>query len=210
MARLDDNGIDLVAQLQGLGLLDRFEDFVEPTQSALKVNDLARPKAGHLLDSERTEYASLVLPSLFTAWGGTDGQLHRPYSADIVLTQLGLIAQDHQVLEACAENAVAGLQESFAYQEAADLGQKVIVALEQAGQSLPANLFRFTGESCVTIGAVDVAEQLYEKGLSAIGQAQQQGRAVNALDRVSRRTEGQKTSAFQSHWGCKALGFSLT
>jgi hypothetical protein len=33
---------------------------------------------------------------------------------------------------------------------------------------------------------------------------------LGLLCRVSRRTEGQKTSAFQSHWGCKALGFSLT
>ena len=135
MAELGEAGAEPVVELQGLGLLDRFEDLVEPRQAATQVNDLARPKAGTLMDSDQVEYATRVLPTLFAAWGGAEGQ--RPDAADYELTRLGLLANNPDVLEACGWYVVYGLSEAFAYREAAALGQAVIEALEAAGRGPP-------------------------------------------------------------------------
>jgi hypothetical protein len=184
MAALRENGADHVARLQGLGLLDRFEDLVEPNRAAALINDLVRPRAGTLLDSERADLAKGIVPALFAAWGGAQGRERRPYPRDLELTRLGLIAENTEVLEACASDAIAGLEQALAYREAATLGQAVIAVLDQAGGHPPLHLLRRTGEDCLMTGEAEVAGKLYERGIREMETAQTQGRLMDERDRA--------------------------
>ena len=160
-----------ISELQSLGLLDQFEDLVNPTQAAFKLNELVQAKAGQLRNSEKAALAKGVLTQLFGIWGGAAGQ-DRPAAANLQLTQLGLLAQDTAVLQTCAAAALAGLQAREAYRQAAALGRQVIETLDQAGQQPPAQLLRFTGECCITIGEVAQAADYYARGLQALDQIQ--------------------------------------
>ncbi|MCP5093720.1 MAG: CHAT domain-containing protein, partial [Gammaproteobacteria bacterium] len=137
-----------VTELQGLGLFDQFEDLVNPTQAAIKINELAQASAGELRNSEKAALAKRVLARLFEAWGGVEDQ-DRPSAADQQLTQLGLLVNDIEVLQTCAAHAIAGLQERDAYGVAAQLGRQAIAVLDRAGHQPPAQLLRRTGENCV-------------------------------------------------------------
>jgi tetratricopeptide (TPR) repeat protein len=182
LAHLGDRSLADVLQLQALGLLDRFEDPIDPHRPAAGVNALVRPKAGKLLSGERAEHAARVLPALFQAWGGAARRYQRPHIADLKLTRLGLLADNPEVLEACAAHAVRGLQSSFAYRQAAALGQQVIEVMDRAGRPPPLELLRLTGEICLTVGEVETTEVLYGRGIQAIEAAKAAGKAVDPLE----------------------------
>lgn len=94
-----------IQRLRALGLVDRFADLVTPTQAAVAVNALVKPRAGELTTAEQQELTRQSLDTLFACWGGAEGT--RPFSADIELTRLALLSPHAPVLAACAADAVA-------------------------------------------------------------------------------------------------------
>ncbi|MCP4658690.1 MAG: hypothetical protein GY856_25040, partial [bacterium] len=127
------------------------------------VNALVRHRAGELGDDERPKLAGLVVGPLFKAWGGDRGRQGRSYAADHELARLALLAVDLKVLAATAADAVAGLENRFAYREAASLGQAAVSELTQGGREAPLGLLRQAGEVCVRTGDVRAARGFYAR-----------------------------------------------
>jgi hypothetical protein len=118
-AALADGGDADVSRLMGLGLLDRFEDLVDPKRTAVLINALVRPKAGSLRESEVKDLAARVLDRLFATWGGTD-RTRRPLPANAELTRLALKCHHAEVLAVCAADALTWLDQQFAFKQVAD------------------------------------------------------------------------------------------
>jgi hypothetical protein len=75
-----------VVRLRDLGLLDVFEDLVDPPAPALAVNGLARARLKPLSDASKAKPAELVARPLFVAWGSDErnwgGERNRPPAAE--------------------------------------------------------------------------------------------------------------------------------
>jgi hypothetical protein len=99
--------------LRALGLVDVLADMMDYRQPAFAVNALAAGRLEPLTDSERDKLASTVTHDLFLAWGGT-GADKRPSLCDLQLTQLGLLAEDVEVVESCATAAVIAQRQGSA------------------------------------------------------------------------------------------------
>ena len=133
-----------VPPLLALGLVDRFEDLVTPSQPAVALNALVKPRVGHLTASERTDLTRRVLDTLFACWGGAEGD--RPATASCELTRLALRIQHAPVLTACAAAALDALDQQFAYRQAAAWAQQIVTLLDTAAVEVPFGLLRRAGE----------------------------------------------------------------
>jgi len=178
---LTENGATDVERLLGLGLCDRFEDLVEPTCVAVAVNDLVRPKAGRLRDSEAKSLVRNILDKLFTAWGGTEGN-RRPYQADAELTRLGLLVDHVGVIEATAANALTWLDRQHEYRQAAAWAQQAMALLDQVGIEPAINLLRRAGEACIPVGEVEAARRFYSRALEQVDVASSMGNHIDAFE----------------------------
>lgn len=122
-----------------LGLWEPYEDLVDRDEPAFSLNSLVRSQAGTLTQEESAGFAQLIIHDLFTLWGETEGQ-NRPYSADLELTRLALLAKNMTVLAATAQDALQGLKEKFQYRKAAALAVEAVTALDNAGVEAPPGL----------------------------------------------------------------------
>jgi len=170
LAELSEQGPDVVERLLGLGLLDRFEDLVDPAAPALAVNALVAPRVGEVEEGEEKALTARILEPLYAAWGGDDGK-KRPYPADLELCRLALLTSHLPVIKACAPPSIDFLDRQFAYRQAAELGLRAVAACDAGGGPPPVGLLRRTGEACVTVGEVKWARELFGRGLSAIENA---------------------------------------
>jgi tetratricopeptide (TPR) repeat protein len=163
-----------------LGLVDRFEDLVTPSQPAVAINALVKSKAGHLMETERQEHTGRVLDTLLTLWGGADGQ--RPGSANIELTRLALLSASAPVLAACAADALSALDQQFAYQQAATWAQQTIAVLDAAGVESPFGLLRRAGEACLRVGDVEHIRTFYQRALEQVATRQAHGETIDLFE----------------------------
>ncbi len=144
------------------------------------MNDLVRPRQPALEAHEREALAGLMVERLLELWGGRN-RSRRPYPCDIELTALGLTAGNATVVEACATDAVAGLDGQFQYRLAADLGGQAIGLLEAQGAAIPLDLLRRTGEACVRVGEVDRARAFYRSGLEQLEALRAGGEKIDPM-----------------------------
>lgn len=83
----------------------------------------------------------------------------RPATADLMLTRLGLLAEDPAVVAACAATAVSVLAQDSA-ESAAALGHAAIGLLDREAVATPLALLLGAAEAAVTTGQGDAADQL--------------------------------------------------
>ncbi|WP_074769913.1 CHAT domain-containing protein [Magnetospirillum fulvum] len=157
------------ARLRDLGLLDRFEDLVDPQVPALAANRLVADRLTPPSAAEQAGLAKLVVEDLFAAWGGADGRLSRPYAVNIELTRLGLLAEDGAVVDACVLNAVWGLKSSEP-RAAGELGDAAIVLLEREGRTVPFRLLAWTAAALQTSGNGAAAAEVLARGGSRLAE----------------------------------------
>src|SRR5262249_47673914 len=105
-AKLEEHQGGSLEHLRDLGLVDVSPDMVDPRMTALSVNALAAGRLEPLSDSERTTLAAAIARDLFIAWGGTKEKSERPVICDLQLTKLGLMAEDVDIVPACALTSV--------------------------------------------------------------------------------------------------------
>jgi tetratricopeptide (TPR) repeat protein len=170
-----------VARLRDLGLLDVFEDLVDPSVQALAVNGLALSRLEPLGEDERETIATLVAPALYAAWGGDEGTDWRPLVADWELTRLGMLAKEGAVVAVCAANAVRALEGGPA-KDAAAVGQDAITLLDRLGLDAPWRLLSRTAGSLATSGEGELADSLLERGVDAMEAKRAAGEEVNPLE----------------------------
>lgn len=143
----------------------------------MAVNALAGAGPAELSPSEAAAVAELALPVLFAAWGGADGSRRRPPSADLLLTRLGLSAQDPTVVAACADSAVVVLAAGPAGTAAA-LGQAAVALLERCDIAVPLRLLLRTAEATVTAGQGEAADAVLERAAESTDDATAPGEAA--------------------------------
>jgi tetratricopeptide (TPR) repeat protein len=151
-------------KLRELGLFDPYRDLVDREVTALAINGLVAGRLTALSDAERSGFAPISLVALFEAWGGADGGARRPYAADIELTRLGLLAQNAEVVDCCAADAVRGLERYGHPTEAADVGQAAIAAIAAGGREPTLTLLARTAAALGTIGEGAAASEVLSKG----------------------------------------------
>ena len=88
----------------------------------------------------------------------------------------------------CAGDALAWLDERFAYRQAADWGRRAVEVLQAGGRAPPLGLLRRTGEACVRIGEVAAARGLYAQALEQIEKNAVAGGSVDALEHAALAT----------------------
>src|SRR5215471_18060498 len=166
--------------LRDLGLVDVFEDMVDPRQPALAVNALAAGRLEPLMDGERSKLAPGVAHELFAAWGGLEGTDNRPSACDLQLTQLGLMAEDGEVVAACATGAVMAMRQGPAA-AAATFGRAVIGLLDGQHRVVPWRLLSETAGAASASGEGAVADGLLERGIAALEEQRRSGGTVDPV-----------------------------
>jgi CHAT domain-containing protein/tetratricopeptide (TPR) repeat protein len=164
--------------LRDLGLVDVLTDMVDRRQPALAVNALAAGRLAPLNDSERDRLARAVTHDLFGAWGGMAGRDKRPSHCDLQLTQLGLLAEDGEVVEGCATDAVIALRRGPAAAAAA-LGLAAIGLLDDQHRMPPWRLLSETAAAAATVGNGAAADALLERGVAALEEQRRSGASVD-------------------------------
>jgi hypothetical protein len=164
--------------LRDLGLVDALQDMVDRRQPAFSVNALAAGRLDPLDDGERVTVAGAVAHDLFVAWGGTEGRDKRPSDCDLQLTQLGLMAEDGEIVESCAADAVRALQQGLS-DAAAALGQAAIALLDARHLPAPWRLLSETAGAAATGGDGATADALLERGVAALEEQRRSGAEVD-------------------------------
>ncbi len=164
--------------LRDLGLVDVFADIVNHRQVALAVNALAAGRLEPLTDSERDKLASAVAHDLFVAWGGAEDNDERPSACDLQLTQLGLMAEDGEVVEACATRAVIALRQGLA-EAAAAFGRTAVGLLDAQHRVAPWRPLSETAGAAATSGDGVTADALLERGVAALEEQRRSGATVD-------------------------------
>jgi tetratricopeptide (TPR) repeat protein len=172
-----------VRHLRDLGLLDVFADRVDHRQPALAVNALAAGRLEPLHDGERSVVAHAVAHDLFIAWGGVGEIETRPSVCDLQLAQLGLMAEDDEIVSACAAFAVAVLNQGPAA-VAATFGQAAIRLLDTKQVTVPWRLLGETAEASATSGDGATADALLVRGVAALEQQRKLGASVDPVAAV--------------------------
>ena len=168
-------------RLLAMGLWEEFPDPSDDSRKAVAINPLVRLKVGKLSEEEQKLTAAKLLPDLFRLWGGDDTN-KRPYSADIQLTLLALLAEDTRVLSACAAYAVNGLEKQFNYRAGAALGKAAIEALELKDVAPPIWLLLYTSDLCERLGEMKDAKKYIAQ---AAGLHQEAGSTASDFDQGS-------------------------
>jgi tetratricopeptide (TPR) repeat protein len=168
-----------LARLGDLGLVDRHEDVVDPHVPAVAANSLAAARVAPLDDDERKTVARQVTQDLFTAWGGAAAETDWPPMCDLQLVQLGLLAEDAEIVAACAGATVQALTGGPA-EAAASLGQAAIALLDAQQRAVPWRLLRATAQAAATGGDGPAADRLIARGVSALAQQRAAGAPVDA------------------------------
>lgn len=194
LARLGDPSRPLA-----LGLLDGYEDIVDPAKPAAALNDLARPHLPPLSDAEADAVAREVCEPLFTAWGGVDAT--RPAALDVELSQLATRASFASVALATASRAVEWMWWRNDFSAARRLGEQTLALLRQESVEPPGRLLLRLGESLDTLGEPVAAQQLLEQAYEAFTWESNERSAAVSLGSIARliARKGQIDEALSLH-----------
>jgi tetratricopeptide (TPR) repeat protein len=172
-------GVSL-AHLRDLGLLDVFPDLVDPRRTALAVNALVAGRLEPLTRSEQDKLARAATRDLFVAWGGAEAEAKRPSPCDLVLTRLGLIAEDGEIVGVCATGAMLVLRQGRAAVAAA-FGRAAIDLLDRQVRPVPWRLLSETASMLSTSGDGATADTLLERGVGALEEQRRAGVVVDPV-----------------------------
>src|SRR5215831_12163451 len=170
----------LLPHMRDLGVVDVFTDMMDHRQPGFSVNALAAGRLAVLTASERGKLAHAVAHELFVAWGGATGGAERPSACDLQLTRLGLMAEDGEVVEACATAAVMAMRQGPA-SAAATFGRAVIGLLDGQHRVVPWRLLSETAGAASASGEGAVADGLLERGIAALEEQRRSGGTVDPL-----------------------------
>src|SRR5215831_11468000 len=170
----------LLPHMRDLGVVDVFTDMMDHRQPGFSVNALAAGRLAVLTASERGKLAHAVAHELFVAWGGATGGAKRPSACDLQLTRLGLMAEDGEVVEACATAAVMAMRQGPA-SAAATFGRAVIGLLDGQHRVVPWRLLSETAGAASASGEGAVADGLLERGIAALEEQRRSGGTVDPL-----------------------------
>jgi tetratricopeptide (TPR) repeat protein/CHAT domain-containing protein len=168
----------LLAHMRDVGVVDTFTDMVDHRRAAFAVNALAAGRLEPLTDSERDMVADAVTHELFDAWGGAKGSGQRPSVCDLQLARLGLLAEDGEVVAACAIRAVLAMRGGPAAAGLA-LGREAIELLDQQQRVVPWRLLSETARAASTSGDGGTADTLLERGVAALEEQRRSGTTVD-------------------------------
>lgn len=168
-----------LARLRDLGLVDRHEDVVDPHVPAVAANSLAAARVAPLDDDEQKTVARQVTQDLFIAWGGAAAETDWPPMCDLQLVRLGLLAEDAEIVAACAAVTVQALTGGSA-EAAANLGQAAIELLDAQQRTVPWRLLRATAQAAATRGDGPTADLLIARGVGVLAQQRAAGTPVDA------------------------------
>jgi tetratricopeptide (TPR) repeat protein len=171
-----------VVPLEALGLLERFEDLVDPAEPAHAVNALAAGRLAPLDEAERATRARIALPALVAAWGGIDAEPGWPPAADLQAARLALAigtadAPAGDVLAACAVHALTALRQAT-FAERAAFGRACLDRLEADGRRPPWRLFARTAEATAEAGDGAAADALHARAAATVDAARAAGETI--------------------------------
>ena len=169
MRKLGTTGVEGdIARLLALGLWEIYEDLHDAPTPALALNELVRPLAGVLNDSEQSKMSCEVVGTLFERWGGETGGKERGSLQNHQLTRLGLLARDARLLASTGADALRFLDKQFEYQRAAVWAKAVLAIVDAAGVSASVDLLRTAAERCQQVGDVADASSFRERAMKLI------------------------------------------
>ena len=160
--------------LRGLGLLEPYEDVVDPHTVALALNTLVRKCLEPLPEAQTRAALGSTLPLLFEAWGGND-RGSAPTHTDIELTRLALITQNAAIAAICGQYGVRGLSSIVGNPIAASLGIEVVGLCRSQQVVPPIMLLVNTANAANTSGEVSVAEDLLQEAKALLETAKSTG-----------------------------------
>ncbi|MCL6588903.1 MAG: CHAT domain-containing protein [Firmicutes bacterium] len=159
-------GIDYEKRLLGFGVMEQYEDLVDPGRKSWMLNKIVRPRVQDLPGEVAAELAGIISDSLFAIWG-KDQDSSRPWICDREMVRFALQAGHWQAVAHCAENCLRGMDASFLIKEAAAMAVDCLALLEEKGQNVPAGLYKIASDVCHVAGKVDLALGYVKKILSA-------------------------------------------
>lgn len=168
-------------RLVDLGLLDRFEDLVDPRTPAFAVTSLLGRRLGPLSEAEACTLGAIALPGLFRVWGGADKR-PRPVVTNHELARLGLLAGSVEVVTACAGDTVRGLFESHDYREAAALGGAALALLDAESQPPPLNLLLPLVDALWRLGELVRVDVLLERVADQLADPEKAGSGSDSTE----------------------------
>lgn len=155
---------DYKKRLTGFGILEQYEDFVHPKNTALQLNRIAEAKVQKPSDEEKKAYASRILNVLLKTWGKAN---ERAWMCDREILKFGLLAKNITALKLSAANAVLGMRENFLSKEAAGMAVQAVGLLEVAGENVSLDLYHFASDVCEQTGKVKQAKAYTLKAIDA-------------------------------------------
>ena len=193
-------------RLVGLGLLELYDDFVDDSHKALKINAITAGRLHAVDDKVFRLFAQPTIAILLDAWHNKERK--RSWQCDLQLNTLALIAEDTDTIARCATIAIWGLDERMLAREAFAMAVKSVDLLERDEKDVPPGLHRIAADICHRAGEVDRAqsyletalsnpdENTFDQALSRLSLARtlnQQGKIDNALEHLE-----QARQAFES------------
>ncbi|WP_034643709.1 CHAT domain-containing protein, partial [Desulfovibrio inopinatus] len=155
------------SRLRAFGLLDTFRDSVQPTSMAYAVAPLARPLAGTVSEEEASSLAQQIVPALFAAWGDKDDSKRSP-QVNIELLRLAVLADNAEVVQVTANDALGWLADKDLYTIGAPLSRKAEAVLQRHGISLTSAQARRAGDLLQGAGEVHEAQRLFQHGIDLL------------------------------------------
>ncbi len=169
-AGLSDKFGGRLPRLQDLGLVEPYDDPVGPNQTAWAVNRFAAGRLPQLSKKEQSRAAASAVNAVFADWGGAAGRMRRPFTADLELVRLALLAGNGKVVQACGADAAFGLERRGQPKAAAGLAVACIELLEELGLMVPIELRARAATNLATSGDGGVADEHFAKGAAALEQ----------------------------------------
>jgi tetratricopeptide (TPR) repeat protein len=148
-------GLGRPSRLLAFGLWERSPDIAYPHADAAGPNAIAAARLPSLPDEDAKHLIAAVLPDLFAAWGD------KPASTCFELTRLALAGGNLDVVATTAPDAIHGLEQAFAYREAAATATAVLDALEAGGRAPEVGLLRAAAEVYYYVGSPDGLRRVY-------------------------------------------------
>jgi tetratricopeptide (TPR) repeat protein len=146
----------------GLGLLEPFEDLVDPSATAFAPTRLVRPLLSALSEVDQVAVARAIVGPLFTAWGDAQTADRSP-AADAQLALLAVLGERADIVKCVAERAVWWFQLAQGARRARTVGLGAIRVLDARGEAASCGLLRQTAEVSAFVGDTPTARTLFAR-----------------------------------------------